>query len=318
MQAIVINQYGNAINLQPAVLEKPTPAAGQVLIRVAAAGLNPVDFHVRNGMLAGTDTHQLPLVLGWDASGVIETLGSGVQNWQVGDAVMVHTPINLQGTYSEYIVADAGLLAPKPASLNLLQAAALPLAGLTAWQGMMVDGQLQAGQRVLIHNASGGVGSFAVQLAKAAGAHVTATASARKRDLVLALGADRFVDYTQAPFEQQLAAEEAFDLVFAATGGNDLLPRSLALIKRGGHLISTFDEMDEAQAQAAGVHYQRMWVHPNGAQLQELGRLADEGKLKVVLDSVFPLAEAQAAHRHLESQKVVGKSVLNIDPTIIA
>ncbi|MCD8531748.1 MAG: NADP-dependent oxidoreductase, partial [Saccharospirillaceae bacterium] len=169
MQAIVINQYGNATSLQPAELEKPTPAAGQVLIRVAAAGLNPVDFHIRNGMLAGTDTHQLPLVLGWDASGVIETLGAGVQHWQVGDAVMVHTPISLQGTYREYIVADASLLAAKPASLNLLQAAALPLAGLTAWQGIMVDGQLQAGQRVLIHNASGGVGSFAVQLAKAAG-----------------------------------------------------------------------------------------------------------------------------------------------------
>lgn len=309
MKAMVIYQYGAAEQLQLAELPLPIPGEGQVRIKVAAAGVNPVDFHVRNGLLKDTGTHQLPLILGWDAAGVIDALGTGVQAWQPGQEVMVFAPIGGQGCYAEYICVDADLLAAKPSQLSMTEAAAVPLAAVTAWQGLFKAGQLQPGQRVYIHGASGGVGGFAVQLAKARGAFVYASCSARSRDYVASLGADVCLDYQQQDFAEQLTE---LDLLFACVGGNQVLPRALPTLKSGGRLISTFDEIDPALAQAQGVDYQRMWVQPSGADLKQLAELLQSGQLRVQLDQVWPLHQAREALARSESGRALGKVVLQL------
>lgn len=314
MKAVYINQYGSADELT--VGERATPSINptQVLINVIAAGVNPVDFHVRNGLLKDSGTHTLPLTLGWDAAGIVSQVGADVEHLNVGDEVFVFSPIDQQGAYAEYLAVDANLVCAKPRSLNFVESAAVPLAALTAWQGLFRDGHLRTGERVLIHNASGGVGNFAVQLAKQAGAHVIATASHTKRDFVMALGADEFIDYTQAPFEEHV---QDIDLVFAAVGGNEILPRSLTTLKDGGRLVSTFDEMPHQTAEDAGVTFTRMWVTPDGSDLATIKERIDNHQLTVFIDSVYPLEHAKYAQHRSESGKAVGKIVLNLNPTVI-
>ncbi|OUS24246.1 Zn-dependent oxidoreductase [Gammaproteobacteria bacterium 45_16_T64] len=314
MKAVYINDYGTAEQLTVGELNTPEITGSQVLINVIAAGVNPVDFHVRNGMLKDSDTHTLPLIVGWDAAGIVAEIGVDVTNINVGDEVFVFSPINQQGTYAEYLAVDANLVTAKPSSLNFVESAAVPLAALTAWQGLFRDGNLKAGERVLIHNASGGVGSFAVQFAKHAGAHVIATASGQKEQYVNALGADEFVDYTESPFEDNI---HDIDLVFAAVGGNDILPRSLKTLNKGGRLISTFDEIPHQQAEDAGATFIRMWVEPSAEDLAGIGELIDQNKIHVFLDSVYPLEHAKHAQERSESGKAVGKIVLNINPAVI-
>ncbi|ANG63441.1 Zn-dependent oxidoreductase [Marinobacterium aestuarii] len=313
MKAAYINAYGNVEQLIVGTLPKPEIAPDQVLISVIAAGVNPVDFHVRNGMFRDSGMHSLPLVPGWDAAGLVAAVGAQVSHLKVGDAVFVHSPIGQQGAYADYLAVDAQFVAPKPDSLSFVQSAAVPLAALTAWQGLLHDGQLKAGQRLLIHNAAGGVGSFAVQIARHVGARVMACASARNRDYVLALGADEYIDYQQAPFEDQV---DAVDLVFAATGGNDILPRSLQVIKPGGRLVSTFDDMPQAHALECQVEFTRMWVKPDSKSLSLIAELIDQHRIRVPIDSVYPLEHAHQAMQRSESGRAVGKIVLNLNPSI--
>ncbi len=314
MKAAFIEQYGDAGTLMVGELKAPKISPSQVLINVIAAGVNPVDFHVRNGMLSESGTHDLPLILGWDASGIIQEVGAEVDHLKVGDEVFVHSPIGKQGAYAEYLAVDAQLVSAKPKSLNFVESAAVPLAALTAWQGLLEHGQLKKGQRVLIHNAAGGVGSFAVQIAKTLGAYVIGTASGVKEDYVRNLGSDEFIDYQKIEFEE---AVEPVDLVFAAVGGNNILPRSLHVIKPGGHLISCFDEMPESTASQQGITYKRMWVQPSQSDLNKIAHLIDTNAIQVPIDSVYPLEHVQQAHQRSESARAVGKIVLNLNPAVI-
>lgn len=309
MKAVFIEDYGDANQLTFGEVNKPVVANNQVLIKVHGAGVNPVDWLVREGMLKDSGMHKLPLVLGWDAAGEIAEIGEQVNNVNVGDLVYVYVPISEQGAYAEYLAVDNDLVAAIPKSLDSLTAAAVPLAATTAWQALVQGCQLQAGDRVLIHNAAGGVGSFAVQIAKALGAYVIGTASANKKDFVESLGVDEFIDYRTQQFENHV---DEVDSVLAAVGGDDVVQRSLQVIRSGGHLISLLDEIDESLAKEQGVHYQRWWVTPNASDLQKIGTMIDSGQIKVHVDKVFPIQQVKQAHALSESKRARGKIVLNL------
>lgn len=312
MKAAFIKQYGNASNLEIGQLPTPKPQSNQVLIRVVASAVNPVDFHLRNGMMAETGTHTLPLVLGWDCSGVVEQVGSDVESLQVGDKVLSFTPISQQGTNAEYVAVDAELVVRKPADLSFVAAAALPLAAITAWQGLHRYGRLEQGKTVLIHNASGAVGSFAVQIAKAAGAYVVATASAAKLGYVTSLGADEV--FNERDLEWQ--SSNQYDVAYVAKPGIELLAETVCCVKSGGSIVSTFDEIAQQQVATHGIAFTRMWVENSGQDLQKLVQLVEEKALKIPLDSVYPLEEIQLAHLRSEQYQAVGKIVLVVDPLL--
>ncbi len=312
MQAVYIEQYGNAQQLKLGHVEKPAVAAHQVLIKVEGAGVNPVDWMVRDGLLKDSGMHELPLILGWDAAGEVAQVGSDVDNFKVGDAVYVYSPISDQGTYAQYIAVDSTIVAAKPKSLHTLTAAGVPLAATTAWQALMEGCQLKAGDTVLIHNAAGGVGSFAVQIAKAHGAHVIGTASAAKEAYVRDLGADEFIDYRSQRFEDVIGEVDA---VLAAVGGDDILNRSFQVIRKGGYLVSLLDELDERGVdlgKQGEVNYQRWWVTPNAQDLQSIATLIDNGKIKVNIEKVFPLSQVAQAHALSETQRACGKIIINV------
>lgn len=309
MKAIYIEQYGNANQLILGEQIKPEITDKQVLIKIHGAAVNPVDWMVREGFLQDSGEHKLPLILGWDAAGEIAEMGSDVKDFTVGDAVFVYAPIAKQGAYAEYIAVDSNLVAPKPQSIDTLTAAAVPLAATTAWQSLVKGCKLKSGDRVLIHNASGGVGSFAVQIAKSLGAYVIGTASASKSDFVKSLGVDEFIDYRSQRFED-LVGE--VDCVLAAIGGDDVLQRSLKVIKNGGELVSLLDDVDTESAAAKNINAQRWWVTPNAADLQSIATLIDNGKISVHIDSIFPLADVQQAHALSESQRARGKIILQV------
>jgi len=310
MKAAQIETYGDISNLIYQETNMPEISPTKVLIKVHAAGVNPVDGYIRSGMFEDTGTHTLPLTLGWDAAGTIYGKGAEVTDLNIDDEVFVFSDFVKNGTYAEYLAVEADLVVAKPKKLSFAESAAVPLAAVTAWQALFTEGQLKAGQRVLIHNTSGGVGGFAVQLAKAAGAYVIGTASAKNKDYVKSLGVDEFINYQTENFEDMVAP---VDVVFAAVGG-DIVARSLNVIKPGGHLISALDEIDNSLAEQYQVKFLRLWVEPNGKDLNEVKKLIDAGKVTVNLDSVFPLADAQKAHTRSESKRTVGKIVLQVVP----
>jgi NADPH:quinone reductase-like Zn-dependent oxidoreductase len=309
MKAAYIKQYGDVDNLIVGDVPKPSISSTQVLIKVKAAGVNPVDFHIRNGMLEDSGTHELPLVLGWDAAGIVSEVGQHVTDFKLGDEVYVYSPLTEQGTHAEYLAVDANVVADKPASLSFIQSAAVPLAALTALQALTTHGELQKGQLVLIHNASGGVGSFAVQIAKHLGAYVIATGSQAKKGFIMGLGADEFIDYKQDDFEQHVSN---IDLVFAAVGGNNIVERSLVVIKPNGRLISLLDEIDEKKAQSQNIHYARMIVEPSKIGLNTIADMLESNQLQVTIDSVFSLDDAKKAMIKSESARATGKIVIEV------
>jgi NADPH:quinone reductase-like Zn-dependent oxidoreductase len=309
MKAAYIKQYGDVDNLIVGDVPKPSISSTQVLIKVKAAGVNPVDFHIRNGMLEDSGTHELPLVLGWDAAGIVSEVGQHVTDFKLGDEVYVYSPLTEQGTHAEYLAVDANVVADKPASLSFIQSAAVPLAALTALQALTTHGELQKGQLVLIHNASGGVGSFAVQIAKHLGAYVIATGSQAKKDFIMGLGADEFIDYKQDDFEQHVSN---IDLVFVAVGGNNIVERSLVVIKPNGRLISLLDEIDEKKAQSQNIHYARMIVEPSKIGLNTIADMLESNQLQVTIDSVFSLDDAKKAMIKSESARATGKIVIEV------
>ncbi|MGF1697150.1 NADP-dependent oxidoreductase [Vibrio kyushuensis] len=309
MKAIYIEQYGNAEKLTFGDIAKPAINDNQVLIKVKGAGVNPVDWMVREGFLQQSGEHELPLILGWDAAGEVVECGGSVTNVNLGDNVYVYAPISGQGAYAEYIAVDADLVAPAPKTLDMVTAAAVPLAATTAWQALMEGCKLKAGNRVLIHNAAGGVGSFAVQIAKAKGAYVIGTASAAKESYVKGLGVDEFIDYRKQKFEDIVSDVDA---VLAAISGDEVVERSLNVVRKGGHIISLLDEIEDEVAQRHGVNFQRWWVMPNAHDLQSISKLIDDGDIKVNIDRVFPLELADQAHGLSESKRARGKIVLEV------
>ena len=316
MQAVRINEYGGPEVLKLEEVPQPVPAADEILVKVYASGVNPADWVVREGGMQSFLT--LPLTLGWDAAGVVAAVGPDVTTFHVGDAVYGEPNFPGDGSYAEYCAAKASQFALKPQSLTFTEAAGVPLAGLTAWTALFHDGQLQAGQRVLIQGASGGVGGFAVQFAKAKGAYVIATASAANLDYVRELGADEVLDYQRQPVEQLV---HDMDVVLEASPQRENAERVkiIPVLKPGGLFVSVnldapFDEAVEAalaQHQATG---KLSGNQPKSEWLQEIAALIDAGQVQVLVSRVYPLAQVAEAHRESQTRRVRGKLVLAIQP----
>ena len=307
MKAVRIHEFGGAEVLRIEDLPRPEPSPGEVLIEVRAASVNPVDSKIREGRFPAVTADQLPVVLGRDVAGIVAAIGGGVSQFAIGDEVMAMLPPD-RGGYVEWVAAPASACAMKPANLDMVQAASVPLAALTAWQGLFVYGRLQAGQSVLIHGASGGVGSFAAQFARLADADVLVTAAGDARNLLESLGADRFIDYHNEAFEDVASdVDLVFDLIGGATAA-----RSWQVLKRGGCFVSTVHEPDPDKVLAAAVMACRYTTRPDGHQLRQIARLIEEDKLRVVIDRVFPFAQAADAERHLENDHIQGKVVIEV------
>jgi NADPH:quinone reductase-like Zn-dependent oxidoreductase len=308
MKAVRIHTYGGPEVLVHEEVPRPQPELGEVLVRVEAAGVNPVDWKIREGYLREMLPHSLPLIMGWDASGVIEATGSGVTRFKVGDEVFSRPDLLRDGTYAEYVVIRETEVAFKPESVDHLHAAAVPLSGLTAWKSLIEAAGLAPGQRVLIHGAAGGVGSYGVQLAKWRGAHVIATASAHNHDYLRELGADEVVDYRRMRFEEVTGE---VDVVFDTIGG-DTQERSWQVLKQGGILVSIISPPSAEKAAAHGVRQAFVFIQPDAAVLAELAKLVDAGKLRPYLETVLPLAEARRAQELSQGGHVRGKIVLKV------
>jgi NADPH:quinone reductase-like Zn-dependent oxidoreductase len=307
MKAIRINEYGGRETLRYEDAPIPEPKAGELLVWVKAAAVNPVDVWVREGQLKELLKHELPLIPGWDASGVIEAVGEGVSKFDVGDAVFARPGTARQGTYAEYAVIHEREAAFKPQTLDHIRAAAVPLAALTAWQALFEAGKLFEGQTVLIHGAAGGVGHFAVQFAKHVGARVLATASARNQEFVSLLGADAVIDYGAARFEE---AADGVDVVLDTVGG-ETQERSFEVLRERGRLISIVSEPSRDLAESKNVYAQLLVARPDGELLARICKMLDRGEVSPTVEVVLPLAEARRAHELIESGHTRGKIVLN-------
>jgi NADPH:quinone reductase-like Zn-dependent oxidoreductase len=307
MKAVRIHEYGGRETLCYEDARVPEPKAGELLVRVKAAAVNPIDVQVREGRLEKLLGHVLPLILGWDASGVIEDIGEGVSKFDVGDAIFARPSTKGQGTYAEYAIIHEREAAFKPQTLDHTRAAAVPLAALTAWQALFEAGKLSEGQTVLIHGAAGGVGHFAVQFAKRAGARVLATASARNQDFVSRLGADEVFDYGTVRFEE---AADDVDVVLDTVGG-ETQERSFGVLKEQGRLISVVSEPSQGLAEAHNVQAQLLIAKPDGGLLALISKMLDRGEVAPTVEIVLPLAETRRAHELIESGHTRGKVVLN-------
>lgn len=304
MKAIVINEYGDNSVVQYIDADRPEPQADEALVKVYAAGVNPVDYKIRSG--AGQRLGMsLPIHLGGEVVGTIEKLGSAVKGFQHGDAVfgMVHT-----GGFAEYVAVKAANLTRKPSNLDWIQSAALPLAGSTAWQALFVKAELRSGLRLFITNGSGGVGSLAVQFAKAKGAHVTAMASGRNEEFIRSLGADEFVDYTRQPFEEIV---RDMDVVFDTVGG-DTFERAFKTLKKGGVLVTAV-AFPKDEGERYGVRVERAFTLPSADNLASIRDLVEAGKVVPHVTIVLPLAEAKQALALSEEGRTRGKIVLKIE-----
>lgn len=306
MRAMVVSEWGGPETLVEREIERPEPGLSEILVRVHAAGVNPVDWKTRaSGALIAWG--EVPIV-GWDVSGTVEAVGPGVTLYRPDDEVYGMPSFPRQaGGYAEYVVGPARHFARKPASLDHVQAAALPLAALTAWQALVDTAAITPGQRVLVHAAAGGVGHLAVQIAKARGAYVIGTASAAKHGLLRELGADELIDYRSADFTE---AVSDVDVVIDALGG-ETGERSLKVLKPGGHLV-TLPSPDDVPADAAGVHTGWTLVEPDFRGLVEIASLVAQGRLRPVVEAVLPLSEAAKAHGIGERGRTTGKIVLTV------
>jgi len=308
MKAVAMHAYGGPEVLKYEDAARPDPATGEVLVRVHAAAVNPVDWKVRAGHLRGFLNYSLPLIPGWDLSGVVDATGAGVTDWKQVDAVYARPDLRRNGAYAEYIAVRASELGHKPRSIDHVQASAIPLACLTAWQALFDAGGLKAGQRVLIHAAAGGVGTFAVQLAKWKGAHVVGTASERNHAFLRELGADEVIDYTKTNFEEVV---RDVDVVLDTLAGQTR-DRSWNVLKKDGILVSILGQPSPDDAAQHGVRAAGVFVEPNQAQLGEIAKLVDSGKLRPIIETVLPLAQAARAHEMNQTLHTRGKIVLQV------
>jgi len=311
MKAIRIHKYGGLEVLQYEDAPRPQPESGEVLIRVYAAGVNPIDWKVREGYMKDLWPHKFPLIPGWDLSGVVEAVGPGpaaAGRFKKGDEVYSVPDVSRDGAYAEYVVVRESELSLKPKSLHHVHAAAAPLAALTAWQALFDAGQLVSGQRILIHGGSGGVGHVAVQLAKWKGAHVLATASTKNQELLRELGVDEPIDYMKQKFEN---VARDVNLVLDLIGG-ETQERSWSVLKKGGVLLSLVQPPSVEKAKALGVRAAFVAGHPSGAQLAEIAKIIDSGQLAPVIDRILPLSEVRRAHELSKSGHTRGKIVLRI------
>jgi NADPH:quinone reductase-like Zn-dependent oxidoreductase len=311
MKAVVMREPGGPDVLELQEVPRPEPIITEVLVRVAAAGINPVDWKTRRSGGRREALGDPPLILGWDVAGTVEEVGGRGTRFAPGDRVfgMPWFP-RRANAYAEYVTSPSRQLARTPDALADVEAGGLPLAGLTAWQSLVDTAEVGEGDRVLVHAAAGGVGHLAVQIAKARGAHVIGTARAEKHDFLRELGVDEPIDYTEERFEEVVSD---LDIVLDLIGTDDYALRSLQTLREGGLLIPVPSGVSESVFAAAKEQSKRalgIQVEPDYCGLESLAALADEGKLKVEIDESFRLAHAADAHERLESGRVRGKVVL--------
>jgi NADPH:quinone reductase-like Zn-dependent oxidoreductase len=304
MKAVRLERYGNEDVVELAEVQRPKPSADQVLIKVKAAGVNPVDWKIRDGLgeLFGLKP---PLVLGCEVAGTVEAVGSGVNDLALGDEVYAYLGAHTGG-YAEFVAAPASEFVRKPKQIDFDIAASVPVGALTAWQGIFDHGKLASGQRILITGASGAVGSMAVQLAKVKGAYVVGTGSGRNEKFVRGLSVDEFIDYKKATFEEEVSN---VDVVFDTVGG-DTQEQAFQTLKRGGSLVSTVNPPSEEKAKELSVTGAMVFMMPKADQLAEINRLVESGKLKVRVATVLPLEEVKKAHQLSASGHADGKIIL--------
>src|SRR6516225_464851 len=264
MEVVMIDKFGSREVMKFRKLPVPTPGPNEILLKVKAAGINPVDWKIREGLYPAIKSDMLPYVLGSDVSGVVEARGSGTSGHQMGDEIYAMLGVD-RGAYAEHVIVKANEAAPKPRSIDHLAAAGVPLAGLTAWQGLFRYGELKVGQRVLIHGGSGGVGHFAIQFAKATGAYVITTVSEKHIEFVRKIGADDVVDYKKQKFENMV---REVDVVFDLIGG-ETRRRSWSVLKKGGILVSTMMEPFGNQTRELGVRAAHYTVQESAEELRE-------------------------------------------------
>ena len=308
MKAVVIHEYGGLEVLKYEDVQRPEPKEDQILVRVIAAGVNPVDGLIRSGMFAKHEKATFPMILGADIAGVVEKTGSKVTKFKAGDPVFAYASLKSGGAYAEYALTTEREAAPKPKVLTYVEAAAVPVVALTAWQALVDTAKLSARQTVLIHGGSGGVGTFAIQIAKARGARVIATASTANQDLLMQLGADVAIDYTKQKFED---VAKDVDVVLDSIG-KDTLARSYGVVRKGGFIVSLVARPDRAELDKRGIRGAALSVEPNSDELAEIGKLIDEGKIKVIVSQTFPLSEAIKAQEQVATGHTRGKIVLKI------
>lgn len=307
MRVVRIERFGGAEVLQERTVEVPAPGDGEVLIRNEAAGVNPVDYKIRGGKYPAVQQDRLPYILGRDVSGTVVQCSPSVKRFAVGDAVFAMPAID-RGGYAQYVVIKEDEAASRPRSLDAIAAGAVPLAALTAWQGLFGHGGLKEKQRVLIHGGSGGVGHFAVQFAKARGAYVATTVSTQHVDFARRIGADQVIDYKTQRFEDEV---DAVDMVFDLIAG-ETQDRSWSVLKNGGILVSTLTPPPQDKAAEHGVRGMRYTVEESGAELSEIARMIDAGQVRSVIAKTFPLQRAAEAQRVLEREHPAGKIVLAV------
>jgi alcohol dehydrogenase len=329
VRAVLLERYGPPEVLRTAEVPDPVPGPGDALIEVRAAGVNPIDTKIRRGSQRLFVRYKLPWVLGLDVAGVVRAVGPGVEGFAPGDAVCASLDHKRWGSYAELVCSRADLLATKPEALSFEEAAALPLAGLTAWQCLERTARLTAGQSVLVQAGAGGVGHLAIQLAVERGARVATTCSARNLDWMRALGAERAIDYTRERYDEVLTGQ---DVVLDALGGEHRA-RALRVLRRGGYHVSITSDIPALAKRwgptlgallaiarigwfrlrarlGRGVRSRLVVQRPSGEQLRELCRLAEAGGLKPRVDTVYPLERAAEAHRHSEGGHARGKIIL--------
>jgi NADPH:quinone reductase-like Zn-dependent oxidoreductase len=310
MKAVRFHEYGGPEVLRYEDVDRPRPAAGQVLIRVAATSFNPVDAAMRSGFLQQVFPVALPHTPGIDVAGTLAEIGEGVAGWSVGEAVVGFLPMTEDGASAEFVLAPAELLTGAPTSIPLVDAAALPSASLSAWQALFEQADLKAGQRVLVNGAGGGVGGYAFQLAKQAGATVIATASPRSRDAVEALGADRIVDYTATAVTEAISEPVEVVLNLVNAPESDLAGLT-DLVSDGGVLVSTTSPVRDDPGR--DVRSVRLFVRSDAGQLATIVERVDSGELRVDVSERFPLSEIARVHELGEAGKFRGKVILTPD-----
>ena len=308
MKAIIAHQYGGPEVLKLEDVPVPTPKEDEMLVKVVAAGVNSFDGTLRAGRYAKPNGTQLPWHPGYDIAGVVEKIGGKVTKFKAGDAVYAFIPFLKGGGYAEYALARESDAALKPATINFVEAAGAPSVALTAWQAIVDKANVQSGQTVLIHGASGGVGLFAIPIAKIRGAKVLATASTANQDFLKQLGADVAIDYKTQKFED---IAKDVDVVIDGVGG-ETLKRSDPIVKKGGIIVSLSDKVDQAQLDKYGIRGTSIEVQTSGNELGQIGKLIDEKKIKIVVSETFPLAEAGKAQAKAETGHARGKIVLKV------
>ena len=309
MRAVQIQKFGGPEVLTVHELPIPSPGQGELLVQVHAAGINPVDTGVRSGRAAALAAAVPPYVPGFDISGTVAAVGSGITSFKIGDEVFAMLDLRRGGGYAEFAIVKEDEAAIKPTNISFSEAASVPLVTLTAWQVLFEVGNLQAGQTVLIHAGAGGVGSVAVQLAKWRGANVIATASDYNHDFLRELGVDVPVDYRTQQFED-FASD--IDLVLDTIGG-DTQVRSMKTLKEGGKLVSIVGLTAEGRNPARNIEVTSILVRPEADQLLAIGELIEDGILNPILSYQFPLTEAPAAHKQSETRRTRGKIVLEMN-----